>query len=284
MTIDSITYIGIHLSSNSGANDAIIRVRVVPDGKKGNEVYGRTLNIGERDSGQSITLGEDETLVFPQGSVKVTLQDVDQYAHRAKDGYAAVANTVWTWLNIPPHPKENFFNYLLAAARRLDMAYALCVRALYELGNRADEPFMETRIRVFNALGHAELMCIAFNRVISMIKDARAKFSATTAVPCEVDNILGAITAIRDAFEHIDERAMGKARQEGAADAMSIFNQGDLVASNVLRYANHSLDLRAEVIPTLVAARKFIVDVIAEAGSSKKIDHVIKFDSSEFCR
>ena len=279
-TAKTITHIGVHLGPDINGNDAVVGVRVVPNGRNSNKVYGRTLNFGEPDSDESIRLEVGEKLVFPPGSVSVTLQDVDRYADPEPDGYTTVANTVWTWLQIPPLRNKAFFNYLLATSRRLDTAHTLCVSVLQEIGNYpSNEPFIKTRARIFKALGHAELMCIAFNRAIKMIENAHDKVSATTTVPNEVNTVQKAVLAIRNAFEHIDERAMGNARQEVPADAMSIFNQADLI-SGVLRYANHSLDLKAEVIPALIVARKFIFDVVAEAGNTKTINSPIESELS----
>ena len=109
-----ITYISLNLGPNVGANDTVVGVRVVPDGRNGNEVYGRTLNAGEPDSGEGIVLEAGEKLVFPSGSVTVTLEDVDRYADPELDGYSAVSNTVWTWLQIPPSSSQGFFLYMLA--------------------------------------------------------------------------------------------------------------------------------------------------------------------------
>ena len=39
--------------------------------------------------------------------------------------------------------------------------------------------------------------------------------------------------AIRNAFEHIDERAVGKAHREGPKDAESVFGQSDFFCSGV---------------------------------------------------
>ena len=277
MAMEPITYIGISLGPNVGANDTVVGVRVVPNGRNSNEVYGRTLNADEQDTGERITLEVGEKLVFPPGSVEVTLPDVDRYADSELDGYAPVTNTAWTWLKIPPSPDEAFFHYMLAVSRRLDRAYALYVGALRELGTRPDEPFIRTRARVFSALGNAESMCIALNRAIQMIADAHARFSVTTAVPREVTDVQDAVRAIRNAFEHIDERAFGRARQETPVEAMSIFNQADLVTSGTIRYAEHSLDLRMQVIPALVAARQFIYDVLAGEGTTKRVDEPIEF-------
>ena len=102
MTIGPVTYISINLGPIVGANDFLAGVRVVPTGREGNRVYGRTLNPGEADSGEGIPLEVGETLEFPAGSICVTMADVDRYSKPDPSGYAPVANTVWTWLAIPP--------------------------------------------------------------------------------------------------------------------------------------------------------------------------------------
>ena len=270
MTIKPITYISFNLGPDMGIDDLLVGIRVISTGRDGRTVLGRTLNYGEMDSGEGIVLQPGERLLFPPGSVKATIQDIDRENTPGADGYAVIANTVWTWLQIGLSPDQSFFNYLFAAARRLDSAHALCVSAMSEFNNPPDESFIKYRARIYRALGNAELMCIALNRAYRMIKDIPAKFSAVTTVSNEVDTILPALTAIRDAFEHIDERAMGNVRHEQQTDALSIFNQTNFVTSGVLRYANYSLDLRLQVIPALIAGRKFILDVAIEKGGAAK--------------
>ena len=85
---------------------------------------------------------------------------------------------------------------------------------------------------------------------------------------------LPALTAIRNAFEHIDERAMDNAGYEHP----SIFDQIEFVTSGILRYADFSLDLRSQVIPALIASRKFIFDVaIEKGGRAKTVNQPIDF-------
>ena len=276
LTIGPITYISINLGPKVGANDSLAGVRVVPAGRNGNRVYGRTLKHGEPDSGEGIPLEVGETLEFPAGSVSVTMADVDRYSEQGPDGYAPVANTVWTWLAIPPFKHDQVFvNYLLAAARRLDAAHAHCSGALRGLPKIPNELGFRAREAMFDALGDAESMCVALSRAIRMIARARATISAPAAIPEEVSAIEHAVLAIRDAFEHIDERAVGKARREDPSDAMSVFDQSDFFTSGVLRYAGHSLDIREEAIPALIAGRKFIVEAATEAGLTKTIKEPI---------
>ena len=267
--VEPITYIGLNFGPKVGAQDFMVGVRVVPDGSNGNEVYGRTLGPGEPDSGEGITVRAGETLVFRPGSVRVRLRDVDRYADTEPDGYAPIANTVWTWLQLPPKRDEAFIRYMLAASRRLDAAHSLCVGALHVLGDR-EESSIKARARLFGALGSVETMCIALNRAFGMIHEARSKFSVASPVPSEVDALREAVRAIRDAFEHIDERSLGDARRETSVEAVSIFDQTDLLISGTVRYAGYSLNMRAQVIPALIAARQYIYDAVAEAGNTKR--------------
>ena len=237
-----------------------------------NRVYGRTLNRSEPDSGQGISLEVGDTLEFPSGSISVTMADVDRYSKAGADGYAPVTNTIWSWLSIPPHEDRTFVYYLLAAGRRMDQAHTHCTSALGVLAVSPKVMSFQVRETMFAALGHAELMCIALSRAIRMIDRARETISAQITVPQEVTNIKDAVLAIRDAFEHIDERAVGKARRENTTDALSVFDQSDFFTSGVLSYAGHSLDIRGDAIPAMIAGRRFIVEAATREDSRKTLN------------
>ena len=288
MAITPITYISVNLGPEAGSDDAIVGVRVVPIVRKGRTVYGRTLNHGEPDSGEAISVTPGDTLIFPQGSVKITITDVDRYSEAEEDGYAPVANTVWSWLAIPPPTfGASVHHYLLAAARRLDIAHVNCVGALRGLAESSGQSsFLKSRAVLFDALGHAESMCISLARAIRMIRQGEARVSVKVPVPTAVMAIEDAVKSIRDAFEHIDERAGGTVRQQGSNDAMSVFDQSDFFSSGILRYARHSLDISGEAVPAMVAGRQFIVEAAAAEGSTKTINGEMKWtfstDSEEF--
>ena len=239
-----ITYISINLGPDGDTRGFLVGVRVVPAGRDGDTVLGRTLNHGEPDSGEGIVVQQGERLVFQPGSLKVTIQDADRTNTPGPDGYATIANLVWTWLNIPPYPDVELFNYFFAVARRLDSTYSLCVGAISKISAPPDN-----RARFLGALSDAELMCIGINRVAGMIKAIAIKFSVATTVPHEINALSPPVKAI---------------------EALSKSKQLELSTSGILRYGNHSLDLRAQVIPALVAARKFIVDVMVEKTAVAK--------------
>ena len=282
MAVEDIAYISLNLSPTLGANDTVVGVRVVPAGRDGNLVYARSLNEGEPDNGERIPLEIGDKLVCPPGSIKVTLEDVDRYAEQEFDGYAPITNTVWTWLHVPPSPDEFFFNFMLTASRRLDDAHALCASALRELGHRPDEPFIKTRSRIFNAFGNAEQMCIYLSLVIELINDARTRFSLKTDVPAEVEEIASRVRAIRNAFMHPYSHVPGgHIDKEDLGDPTEILDQEELLSHGILSFAGHSLDLRKQIIPTLIATRKFIYDVISEIGTTKTYNGAIEMGPFE---
>ena len=174
----------------------MVGLRVVPAGRNGNQVYGRTLNIGELDDGNGITLNVGDRLIYPDGSLKITLKDVDKYAQAIPSEYAPITNTVWTWSQIPPHESEKFFNYTLALARRLDQAHALYVQVMQKLDQRQEETGIPARNQAFNALADAESMCLALSRAIRMISNASNKIDLKTSVPPGLQAIEEPVTAI----------------------------------------------------------------------------------------
>jgi len=89
-----------------------------------------------------------------------------------------------------------------------------------------------------------------------MLQQIPTKFSVDLQLPATITRKALALREIRNAFEHIEDRALGKVRGKTDADALSIFDQRDLFTRGVLTYASHSLALRSEVLPMLVHARR----------------------------
>ncbi len=82
-----------------------------------------------------------------------------------------------------------------------------------------------------------------------MYQQIPTKFSVTAQIPRSTLTKASELKEIRDACDHIDERAFGKASIKGKpnADAISIFDQKD-ITRGILRYAAHSLDLLSEML------------------------------------
>jgi hypothetical protein len=270
------------LTSEVGANDALLGVRVVPNGRDGTKVFGRTLAEGESDSGEPVSFYPyaGEELHFPPGSVRVSLRDVDREGQPGPDGYSPVSNTLWTWLFFGAPPDPTIFRFLFAAARRLDTAHSLCANVLDALTDRP-EPFIKARQRLFGALGLAELMCVALGRAIDMLRDIPSQFGMQVTLHNSISTLSPALLEIRNAFEHIEDRALGNVRGKPHPDALSIFDQRDFVASGVLRYASYSLDMKSDVLPMLIESRRTILELaVATAGAARTLNVSVSFPSA----
>jgi hypothetical protein len=252
----SITHVAAPLPSQAG--DVVVNIRVVPAGREGKKILGRSLRPGEEDTGERITFlpSEGENVHFPFGSIEVGLEDVDRASEPGADGYAPLAGTLWAWLKFGAPQDEGLFRYLFAAARRLDQAHALCS----------------------DALGRAELMCMALGRGLDMIQALPGKFGVQRAIPDVVGEITPALAEIRHAFEQIDDRAVGNVRGKLDAQALSIFEQPRLVPDGILAHGSYALDLGAEVLPALVESRRFVMEVAsAIAGPARSLDTPVDF-------
>ena len=60
-------------------------------------------------------------------------------------------------------------------------------------------------------------------------------------IPEEIDSLSATLLRMRNALEHIDERAMGEAKDGTADNAMSIFFQPHFVDQGVLTYAGEGM-------------------------------------------
>ena len=79
MTFKPITYMSFNLGSDADVDSQLlVGIRVIPTSRDGSTVFARTLNYGELDSGECIVLQPGERLLFPPGSVKATIQDIDR--------------------------------------------------------------------------------------------------------------------------------------------------------------------------------------------------------------
>ena len=92
------------------------------------------------------------------------------------------------------------------------------------------------------------------------------------STPKTVSNMKPAIKSMRDAFEHINDRASGMTGDRSRVDiqtAYSIFDQSDFVDSGVIVYGEYSLEFERGVLLLLLDCRKYLMDVLE---SRAKVD------------
>jgi hypothetical protein len=66
------------------------------------------------------------------------------------------------------------------------------------------------------------------------------------------------LKAIRDAYEHIEDRALGLVRGKAHPDALSVFEFERLFRDHVVAYAGYALHLDAEVTQLFVEVREYL--------------------------
>ena len=253
--------------------DFLFAGRIVPIRREGNVVYARTLRRGEEDTGKAVHLDAGDRLVFPAGEMVIDSRDIDEhYNPRGPGGYRPVANTVWTWYQIATE-QLGFFLFFFALARRTDAAHALWVLAIEARDKARREDGISQRLAHFHALAEAEVAIVALGRCYRMVRALVEKFCPELRVPDSVVKTQEAVLEMRNAFEHIDERAEGKiGGGRFDAQALTIFDQPEFVETSILRYKTHRLNFESDVIVALVDCRELVMDAIDARAKQQAID------------
>ncbi len=259
-------------SNNSKQPDGepLLSGRLVLDGVEGDTVYIRTLRYGEVDNGQGVQVPAGYKVAMRAGALVVNVNQIDDLSQSGLGGYAPVANTVWTWYQFGQHP-ENFLHFMFSFARRLDTGHALWASAIEERDRAKELPGIEARVGFISALATAEVAVVALHRAIRMAHSLVKKYRPDLDVPESADSVLEPLKEIRDAFEHIDERAESRSGQRGKfdPDALTIFDQPAFFSSGILTYKEVELDFDCDVLSALLDCRGLVM----EAMSNSPPDH-----------
>lgn len=274
VVMTAISHIGIHSTADVGAiADLVHSMRVVPVRREGTTVYARSLRLGESDNGARVHIRPGDNIAFEAGAVVAELDAIDAREDATESGYVPLAGVLSAWFHIGSEDwAPEVVRYSLAAARRLDMANELLVDA-FALEEEVDaEPRMpgpQVRRRLYKVLGCVELAVISLGRGIAMVLEFPSKFG----ISCEKSETLRsaqqALTAIRNAYEHIEDRALGTIRGTPSEDALTIFDYERLLREDVVVYGAHALDLSAEVPILLAEAREALKAMVGTAVPPK---------------
>lgn len=261
IVMTAISHIGIHSSANAGeVADLIHSMRVLPVRRDGTTVYARSLRLGEEDTGARVHLRPGDNIAFEAGAIVAELDAIDAREEETESGYVPLTGVLAAWFHFgsTDWPPE-LIRYALAASRRLDTANELLVeaRALEDEINQASRMSgPQVRRRLYRMLGSVELAIISLGRGMSMVLDFPLKFAVPREAPESLRSAQPALTAIRNAYEHIEDRALGTIRGKPSDDAVTIFDYQRLLEENVVVYGGHSLDLSTEVPRLLTEARE----------------------------
>jgi len=150
----------------------------------------------------------------------------------------------------------------LAAARRLDATHVFWSATMDALEESATLEGIERRATLFRALAMAEVTVISLSRAVAILYRLDERFAMGLPIPDEIHSFRDTLRRLRNALEHIDDRAMGEARDGTANRAMTIFFQPLFVDKGVLTYAGEGVVFTTGVPAALGHCRKVIMSAI----------------------
>ena len=248
---------------NMGPDDELLLLgRLVPAGSDENTVFARSLRPGEEDSGEGVHVPAGKRLVIRPGDLSFSSAEIDARSPKGRGGYAPVADTLWTWYRVMGAKDQSLLMMLLAAARRLDATHVFWSATMDALEESATLVGIERRSTLFRALAMAEVTVISLSRGVQMLYRLEERFGLGLQIPEEIDSLRATLRRMRNALEHIDDRAMGEARDGTSSSAMSIFFQPLFVDQGVLTYAGEGMLFTKGVPVALGHCRAVIMRVI----------------------
>ncbi len=248
--------IAVCMSDQAGADDAIYWMRVVPDRRGHGVVYGRTLRPGEDDDGRRVHVRPGERFELPEGSVRISLDDLERFYQdvdpdRPSGSMAAVVRVWHTTKAIEP---PELARTAQAAAHRLDAATYLLDRARV-LGRTVREedtggPRLVATVDEYLHLVQEGVVALA--RCVALLDHARELAGFPVSRRPAIEKHRTTLKDLRDAYEHIDERALGRSRGNHDDRNLMIFDHASLVRDGVIAYFDH--ELRVDELHHVIAA------------------------------
>ena len=263
-----VSGIGIYGSGEAGANDLAFPLRIVPVGRGGGLLFARTLRYGEPDDGRRVHVRPGEELRIEPGSLVLELDAIDDYYRSVdpKRPEGSLASALRVWLGVSSDGAPEISRLALAAARRLDAAeHLLRLAELSRIELEGNSPLLGPQVvaKVDELVHLVQEAVVASARCIAVVQKAVAASPFDVKVPERVLALAPALKAVRDAYEHIDERAFGRTDARGSEDpgALSIFDHQTLVREGTVTYMAHRVEVAslAAVLTDLRSAIKTIV-------------------------
>jgi len=213
-----------------------------------------------KDEGQGIILRQGYSLTFPAGAIEISIEQLDNHATKSEDGYASLTNTLWTWFNFSPSTRPEAVRFILAASRRLDAAHRMVTLVrqglIYDFPERTTG--MELRDKIYETIAAVEMAVVAINRVLQMTEQLRTRLGVQVSLPLNVVQKLPEIKQIRNAYEHIEDRAFGMVYNRPDPEALTVFNFDTLFRNRAVTYGQCSLNIDQECTDLIISAREYI--------------------------
>lgn len=247
--------------SGETGDNLMFSSRLVPNDAPGSN-NARVLRFGEHDDGRRVHVRPGGQVTFEPVTELLAINELES---RGIEGYVPITPVLFTWFATVPDVPEERSRYLLAAARRLDRAQSLFTQAASALDLEPTH-WPATRRALFEMIGIVELAVVSLSRAMDMCIRMRKLMGVATPVPDAVSTRMTAVTEIRNAYEHIEDRALGRVRNVPNEDAATIFEHTSLITDNVVTYGKYTLNLDSDVTEITDALRAFLLQATADAS------------------
>lgn len=257
VVMEHISHVSLH-TTKEGTEGYLLHKRVIPIREEPGSVIARALRFGEQDDGRRAHVRPGDSLVMEELSIE--LDYIDEWEGKDVEGYVPLTPVLFTWMSFSDTLSGDFRRYMLAAARRLDQAQNLFERIEVL---REENPVGAPAVRraVFELVGATELAVVSLGRAVDMCVQARDALGAIVEIPSAISTRQRAVREIRNAYEHIEDRALGKVRNSPHPDALTIFDHERVAGEGVIAYGRWELDMATDVPAIIDATRQFLKDV-----------------------
>jgi len=262
----AVSHAGINTTATVGDTSGfVVGVLVVPTARHGDTVTARVLGPDEVDDGRRVHVPPNGNLMLE--SIDIHIEHLDR-----PDGGGGpatpLAPILWRWFQLSDTPVQSTSKsrYLIAAARRLDLALGLfsdvdlLVAGMASWDAAAVAGPERTR-QVLELAGKVELASVALSRAVEMAASCPTTLAGSPAVPSRLEEVRPGLTAIRNAYEHIEDRAFnlkGQRQKVVDTDALALFDFPALIADRRISYGEHKLGLSEQVPALLSITREYL--------------------------
>ena len=198
---------------------------------------------------------DERNIVHLKGSASL-----DMGAPIESDGYQPRAVGLLAFSFLRGSPPVEIQRLLFTAQRRCDTAHRQFTRVRQQLDAWGPSgPNLQPGVFL---IGDAELAVIALHGAFECLGKVRERLPKPVGHwPGQLQRKKESVTQLRDAYVHIDARALGRGKKGPSQDALQAFIFEPLMSTRTLTYASWTLGIDKEATDLLLALTQYIQEL-----------------------